>query len=38
MPDSYKGSLSSSQVADYMEEGVLVILPEAEVLIPVILN
>jgi glycerate kinase len=31
VPDSYKGSLNSKQVADCMEEGILDVLPEAEV-------
>ncbi|MDQ0192040.1 glycerate kinase [Paenibacillus wynnii] len=31
VPDSYKGSLSSKEVADFMEQGVLAALPEAEI-------
>jgi glycerate 2-kinase len=31
VPDSYKGSLSSKEVADYMEQGVLEAQPEAEI-------
>jgi len=31
VPDSYKGSLTSTEVAGYMEQGVLAVLPEAEI-------
>lgn len=31
VPDSYKGSLSSKEVAECMEQGILEVLPEAEV-------